>query len=95
MQEIQFPEHVREAPARVDVRVEKKLMDTAKQVLDSIEIDWDKLDPSDEMLARFRDIAARSETIQIDNTSEPVSTGVVDLMEALKASVDATKGKAK
>ncbi len=93
MQALEFPEHIRDAPERDSVTVEKALMDQAKQVLNAIEIPWEDLDTTDEGLRRF---------LETSGTGEQVATRVVedkqgdpmDLMEALKQSVEATKARA-
>ncbi len=94
MQALEFPEHIRDAPERESITVEKALMDQAKQVLNAIEIPWEDLDKTDEGLRRF---------LETTETGEQVSTRVVegkqgdpiDLMEALKQSIEATKERAK
>lgn len=94
MQALEFPEHIREAPERESITVEKALMDQAKQVLNAIEIKWEDLDISDEGLRRF---------LEQTETGEQISTRMVedaqgdpmDLMDALKQSIEATKAKTK
>ena len=90
MQALEFPEHIREAPERSAVTVEKALMDQAKAVLDAIEVPWDTVDTSDEALRRFQEIAQTGEKVTTATTTEP-SGDPIDLMEALKQSVAATK----
>jgi DNA end-binding protein Ku len=94
MQEIAFPEHVRSAPEVFHPKVEKALMDMAKTVLDAMTIGWDEFDAEDAGFAAFREritgltpVASQEKTPRGDN--------VVDLMDALKASVEATKQKAR
>lgn len=94
LQEVRFPEQVREAPERPTVTIEKRLMDQAKSVLDAIEVDWSKYDANDEMLAKFRSLVEQGETV-VTATSEGDTPNVTDLMEALQASVAATKKRAK
>jgi DNA end-binding protein Ku len=90
MQALQFPEHIREAPEAVHVTVEKRLMDEAKRVLNAIEVPWEKFDASDEALRRFRKAAETGEQIVVSDTTDDQGN-VVDLMDALKRSVEQTK----
>lgn len=94
LQALEFPEHIREAPERESITIEKKLMDQAKQVIDAITVPWDALDVTDEGLRRFQAITEKGENVYVgpaitDKKGEPI-----DLMEALRQSVEATKRKA-
>lgn len=95
LQELQFPEHVREAPERIKVAIEKKLMDQAKQVLTAIEVDWAKYDLADPMLVQFRELISHGETVTVRTEATTETTNVIDLMDALKASVEASKKRRK
>lgn len=98
LQELEFPEHVREAPERVKVSVEKALMDQAKKVLDAVEVDWSKYNLDDPMLKRFQALVEHGEVVNVATTEGETEQGqVIDLMDALKQSVDtaAKKRKAK
>ncbi len=89
LQEIEFPEHIREAPEATHPKVSKALMAVAKQVLSAKTIDWAEFDASDEGLKRFRERIDSGETIVTDTTTGTTADNVVDLMAALKASVEA------
>ncbi len=93
MQVLEFPEHIREAPERDSITIEKALMDQAKQVLNAIEIPWEDLDTTDEGLRRFLETSGTGEQVSTrmveDKRGDPI-----DLMEALRQSVEATKAKA-
>lgn len=89
LQEIEFPEHIREAPEIEHPKVSKALMGLAKQVLTAKTIDWAEFDADDEGLRRFRDRIEGGKTIVIDTATGASTDNVVDLMAALKASVEA------
>jgi DNA end-binding protein Ku len=92
LQELVFPEHIRQAPDIVHPTVEKKLMDEAKRVLNATEIPWDKFDADDEGLKRFRERLEGA--VPVTSEAKPEDSGnVVDLMDALRQSVAATKKK--
>jgi non-homologous end joining protein Ku len=94
LQALEFPEHIREAPDRDSVIIEKKLMDQAKQVLSAIEVPWEKVDVTDEGLRRFQALTEAGERIHVGPTTTDKQGEPIDLMEALKQSVEATKRKA-
>lgn len=94
MQALEFPEHIREAPERETTTVEREIMGQAKKVLEAITVSLDDVDLSDEGLRRFLETTESGERVSI---STPVTTSAgepIDLMEALKQSVEATKRKA-
>lgn len=93
MQALEFPEHIREAPDRESITVEKALMDQAKQVVDAITVPLESVDLTDEGMKRFLSIAEKGETVDLRPTITP-GGDPVNLMEALKRSVEATKRKA-
>ena len=96
LQALEFPEHIREAPDTPHVKVPKALMDQAKQVLTAIEVPWDKFDSKDQGLVRFRQMIETGEVVQTtDETGAVSDDNVVDLMAALKRSVEQTKAKTK
>jgi DNA end-binding protein Ku len=95
LQALEFPEHIREAPERQSVTVEKQLMDQAKQVLAAIEVPWDDVDTTDEGLRRFQALTEKGERIQVGpQATDPKGGDPIDLMDALRQSVEATKRKA-
>lgn len=94
LQALEFPEHIREAPERDSVTIEKKLMDQAKAVLSAIEVPWEDVDVTDEGLRRFQALAEKGERINLRPMTTDTKGEPIDLMEALKQSVEATKRKA-
>lgn len=94
LQGLEFPEHIREAPEREKVTVPKKLMAQAKQVLDAITVTWEDVDTSDEGLRRFLATAEDGERVSVAPAATDKQGEPIDLMEALKQSVEATKRKA-
>ena len=89
LQNIEFPEHVREAPPIVHPTVSKAMMAQARKVLEATEIPWEKFDAEDEGLKQFR---ARLEgAVPVTTDDEPETDNVVDLMEALTATLESTK----
>lgn len=92
LQELVFPESIRPAPDIVHPAVEKALMAQAKEVLNATQIPWDVFDAEDEGLRRFRERLEGA--VPVTTQAAPESgENVVDLMDALKASVKATKQK--
>jgi non-homologous end joining protein Ku len=94
LQALEFPEHIREAPDRASVSIEKRLMDQAKQVLQAIEVPWDDVDVTDEGLRRFAALTDTGEKVHVGPTTIDKQGEPIDLMAALKQSVEATKRKA-
>lgn len=98
LQEFVFPEDVRKAPERDPVTLGRDMLKVAKQFLDAAEVEWEKFDAADDRRVAFQEwLEAHSETVTVseptdDNVQE---SNVVDLMDALKKSVDATVKKAK
>lgn len=90
-----FPEHVREAPDRPEVSVPRDMMTLAKKFLDTIEVDWAKYDATDQGRKAFRDfVAAQGVPVSTEPVpTEPNNTSPIDLMDALRKSVEQTKTK--
>lgn len=93
MQALEFPEHIREAPDKESVTVEKVLMDQAKQLMEAITVPWVSVDTTDEGLQRFLAITDKGERVDLRPTATP-GGDPINLMDALKKSVEATKRKA-
>jgi DNA end-binding protein Ku len=94
-----WPDEIRE-PAfdelleEVEVRDDELKM--AEMIIDNLTTPFDPSEWVDESRAAVEELARRKmEGEEIVSTEAPQPTGVVDLMEALKASVEATKAKRK
>jgi non-homologous end joining protein Ku len=94
LQAVEFPEHIREAPDREKTTVEKTLMGQAKKVLEAITVSVDDVDLTDEGLRRFLETTETGERVSITPESTTSEGEPIDLMDALKQSVEATKRKA-
>ena len=76
------------------VEVEPREVAMAEQLISMLETPWDPARYSDEYREELlRIIAAKSPSEIIDQPEEAPSSGVADLMEALKASVEAARQK--
>lgn len=91
LQALEFPEHIREAPEKPAVTIEKALMDQAKAVLNAIEIPWESVDLSDEKTLRFSTLTESGEQVSVGPTTIDKTGDPIDLMEALRQSVQTTK----
>lgn len=100
METMYWPDEIREPDfealtADVEVRPEEVKM--AEMIIDNLTAPFDPLQWVDESREAVEALARRKmegeEIVTSDDTAQP--TGVVDLMEALKASVEATKAKRK
>lgn len=94
LQALEFPEHIREAPEREKITVERDLMGQAKKVLDAITVNVDDVDLSDEGLRRFLETTESGERVSITPTATTSEGDPINLMDALKQSIEATKRKA-
>lgn len=94
MQALEFPEHIREAPDREKTTVERELMAQAKKVLAAVTAPIDEVDLTDEALRRFLETTESGERVSITPESTTSEGEPIDLMEALKQSVETTKRKA-
>lgn len=87
LQELIFPEHIRQAPEIEHPKLEKGLLAMAKKVADQMEIEWDKFDSIDDGLKRFQ--ALIKGATPVVNEDQPADSGaeVIDLFAALEASL--------
>jgi len=99
METMYWPDEIRE-PAfeelaeAVEVRPEELRM--AEMIIDNLTAPFDPSQWVDDSRGAVEELARRKmEGQEIVSASTPQPTGVVDLMEALKASVEATKAKRK
>lgn len=93
LQEVVFPEHIRTAPEVEHPTVPKDMMAMAKDVLEAKSISWESFDAEDEGLKRFRERLEGAVPVTPEGQPAHAGENVVDLMDALKASVAATKKK--
>ena len=92
-----WPDEIR-APAfeelETEVEVREEEVKMAEMIIDNLTTPFDPTAWVDESRAAVEELARRKmEGEEIVTTEAPQPTGVVDLMEALKASVEATKAK--
>lgn len=83
---------IEQIPERAD-EADAKALKLAVQIVDSLAGDWDPSQYHDtyvEEVQKIIDAKAEGETIQVDEGEEPSSAKVLDLMEALQASLDAS-----
>ncbi len=97
METMYWPDEIRE-PAfealdeEIEVRSEEVKM--AEMIIDNLSADFDPAEWVDESRASIEDLAQKKlEGEEIVAPESPEPTKVVDLLEALKASVEATKAK--
>ncbi|WP_269858581.1 non-homologous end joining protein Ku [Streptomyces sp. RPT161] len=78
-----------------NARVEKRELDTAVQLVDALSVDWDPQEYRDSYQERVRELLEAKRTGGTVEKEEPPprSTNVIDLNEALRASVERAKGK--
>ncbi len=78
-----------------NARVEKRELDTAVQLVDALSVDWDPREYRDTYQERVRELLEAKRTGGTVEKEEPPprSTNVIDLNEALRASVERAKGK--
>ena len=78
-----------------NARVEKRELDTAVQLVDALSVDWDPQEYRDTYQERVRELLEAKRTGATVEKEEPPprSTNVIDLNEALRASVERIKGK--
>lgn len=99
METMYWPDEIREPEfeeltEEVEVRPEELRM--AGMIIDNLTAPFDRTQWVDDSREAVEELARRKmEGQEIVSTSTPQPTGVVDLMEALKASVEATKAKRK
>jgi DNA end-binding protein Ku len=99
METMYWPDEIREPEfeelaEEVEVRPEELRM--AGMIIDNLTAPFDPTQWVDDTREAVEELARRKmEGQEIVSTSTPQPTGVVDLMEALKASVEATKAKRK
>ena len=99
METMYWPDEIREPAFEelsepVDVRPEELKM--AEMIIDNLTAPFDPTQWIDDSREAVEELARRKmEGQEIVATATPQPTGVVDLMEALKASVEATKAKRK
>ena len=98
LKELVFPENIKAVPEQVDVRVPKATQTLVDQFIDSLLVEWDKVDTADETAKRIEEWIAAGETIEADTKTRrvaqlDVSSNVVDLQERLKAAVKETVKK--
>ena len=98
LQQIRFPESVREHPEKPSTNTPKKTIkeyvSLAKQLSNATEVDWDKFDSSDEFEKKMNEAIASGELVGVPASaasSAPKSTksmSAVDMMEALRLAVN-------
>lgn len=77
-----------------DVEVEPREVAMAEQLISMLEVEWDPAGYADEYRDELlRIIATKTPNEIIDQPEDPPSSAVADLMEALKASVEAARQK--
>ncbi|MEU1627635.1 Ku protein [Streptomyces sp. NPDC020096] len=78
-----------------NTQVQKRELDTAVQLVDALSVDWDPKEYRDTYQERVRELleAKRSGGTVEKAEPPPRSTNVIDLTEALRASVERAKGK--
>jgi DNA end-binding protein Ku len=82
-----------EIPAQAD-EVDAKALKLAVQIVDTLSGDWDPEQYHDTYVEELRsiiDAKAEGEAIEVDEGEEAGSAKVLDLMDALRASLDASK----
>jgi len=96
LQEFVFPEHVRAAPAREAVTLSRDMLKVAKQFMDAAETEWSAFDASDDRRAIFEAwLEENAEDVQVTEAADTSTDNVMDLLSALRESVEgASKKKA-
>jgi len=83
-----------EIPKKAD-KTDAKALKLAVQIVDTLTGDWDPAQYHDTYVEELRtiiDAKADGETIEVDEGEEAGGAQVLDLMDALRASLDASKG---
>jgi len=100
METMYWPDEIREPAFEeldTDVEVSAQELKMAEMIIDNLTMPFDPTEWVDESRETVRELAERKiqgeEIVSSDAAAQP--SGVLDLMEALKASVEATKAKRK
>ncbi len=97
METMFWPDEIRTATFEeldTDVEVRDEEVKMAEMIIDNLSADFDPAEWVDESRASIEDLAQKKlEGEEIVAPESPEPTKVVDLLEALKASVEATKAK--
>jgi DNA end-binding protein Ku len=95
-----FADEVRDAKTALETlpasaRVGKRELDVAVNLIEQLKIEWDPERYRDEYRERVLDMIkskSKGEKVEVE-AAKPEATNVVDLVEALQRSVEATRGK--
>ena len=100
METMYWPDEIREPEfeeLETDIEVSDQEVEMAEMIIDNLTVPFDPSEWVDDSREAVEELAKRKmegeEIVSSDATPQP--SGVVDLMEALKASVEATKAKRK
>jgi DNA end-binding protein Ku len=95
MYRLRYPHEVRnirEVPQLVDVKADKEQLKLAKTLVDSMTVKFDQIEMKDHYYDALKAIIdAKVEGREVVTVSEEEPKKVVDIMSALKASIDAAK----
>jgi DNA end-binding protein Ku len=97
MYKLRYPHEVkkiREVPQLIDVKPEKEQLKLAKTLVDSMTVKFDNIEMKDHYYDKLKSIidakVSGREVVSVSETEEPAKKAV-DIMSALKASIEASK----
>lgn len=88
LNEITFPDHINEPPEIAEVKVTKEMATLVESYVDSLMSSWDAIDKTDTNRERIESWLAAGRQIDNGQVNEPDTTGVQNLLEALKAATE-------